>query len=112
MASKSTQPYRSTGGWHFLVLYFNREDPRIIVPTRIRSMGWTINMARPLAIPVILVIIALVLAPFKALEYFEIESGGAYIITFIAVLVGLVSVCSWMSNPARFEDKQKTEPVN
>jgi len=111
MTEKSTESYRFTGGWHFFVFYFNREDPRIIVPKRIRSMGWTINLARPMAIPLTLIIIAVVLAPFKALEYYNINSGGAYILTFIAVLISLVTFCSWMANPGRFGNKQnKTEP--
>ena len=65
-----------------------------------------------MAIPVLILEIAFVLAPFKVLEYFEIEPGGAHIIAFIVILISLVSFCSWMSNPYRFEKKQKkTEPV-
>ncbi|THU38349.1 hypothetical protein FAM09_16875 [Niastella caeni] len=28
------------------VFYFNRNDPRIIVPKRARFLGWTVNFAR------------------------------------------------------------------
>ena len=111
MKNNITDPYQCTGCWYLSIFYFNPEDPRIIVPRKSR-LGWTMNLARPMAIPVLILEIAFVLAPFKAFEYFEIEPSGAHIIAYIVILVSLVSFCSWMSNPYRFEKKQKkTEPV-
>jgi len=107
MDVQNKDPSIGSGCWHAFFFYFNREDPRIIIPKRIRSMGWTVNFARPMAIPLTLIIIAIVLAPFKALEYYEIKSGGAYILTFIAVFIGLIAFCSRMSDPSRFEKKQQ-----
>jgi hypothetical protein len=110
MKNNISDPYQCTGCWYLSIFYFNPEDPRIIVLRKSR-LGWTLNLARPMAIPLLLIIIALVLAPFKALDHFGIESGGAHILAFVAVLVGLVTFCSWMSNPYRFEKKlKKTEP--
>jgi uncharacterized membrane protein len=44
------------------VFYFNRKDPRLLVPKLNPSMGWTLNFASPysylLVIAVILTIIA------------------------------------------------------
>jgi uncharacterized membrane protein len=41
--------------WHadpknrkFGILYFNKEDRRIIVPKRINILGWTLNLANPI----------------------------------------------------------------
>lgn len=31
------------------VLYFNKKDPRLMVPKRHPSMGWTLNFASPYA---------------------------------------------------------------
>ena len=33
--------------WKWGIFYFSPQDPRIIVPKRIRGLGWTINFARP-----------------------------------------------------------------
>jgi hypothetical protein len=106
MKAQSKDPSNGSGCWYACFFYFNKGDPRIIVPKRIRSMGWTINWARPMAIPLSLMSIAVVLAPFKVLEHYDIKSGGAYILTSIAVLIGLITFCSWMSNPSRLEKKQ------
>ncbi len=35
--------------WKLGIFYFCREDQRIVVPKRIRGLGWTINFARPSA---------------------------------------------------------------
>lgn len=44
------------------VFYFNRKDPRLMVPKQIPSMGWTFNFASPYSwitlIGIILIIIA------------------------------------------------------
>jgi uncharacterized membrane protein len=32
----------------FGILYFNKEDRRIIVPKRIGFLGWTLNFANPI----------------------------------------------------------------
>ncbi len=47
--------------WKLGFFYFCRADQRMIVPKRFRSFGWTLNLARPLAVPFLGFIIALVL---------------------------------------------------
>src|SRR5689334_10492408 len=44
-------------------VYYCKADPRAIVPRRLKWMGWTVNFARPSAIPITLLLIALVAAP-------------------------------------------------
>jgi len=46
--------------WKLAIFYFCREDQRIIVPKRIRGLGWTLNLARPLALPCLAFLIALI----------------------------------------------------
>jgi len=36
--------------WKLGIFYFCRQDERILVPKRIRGLGWTINFARPAAL--------------------------------------------------------------
>src|SRR4051812_18614150 len=33
--------------WKLAIFYVCREDPRVLVPKRIRGLGWTVNLARP-----------------------------------------------------------------
>jgi hypothetical protein len=42
------------------MFYYCKADPRVIVPKRPKWMGWTVNAARPLAIPASLLLISLV----------------------------------------------------
>jgi uncharacterized membrane protein len=39
---------RNPGNWKGM-LYFNRRDPRLLVPKLVPSMGWTLNFASPWA---------------------------------------------------------------
>jgi len=42
--------------------YFNRKDPRIMVPKRISSLGWTINFASPYAYIFLVALAAIIIA--------------------------------------------------
>ena len=52
--------------------YYCKADPRVIVPKRYKWMGWTVNAAHPSAIPVVLLLILLLIAPIRI-----VESAGA-----------------------------------
>jgi len=39
------------------------QDPRVIVPKRIRAMGWTINWAHPKAVQMLLLMMAIAVGP-------------------------------------------------
>jgi len=47
--------------------YFNRNDPRILVPKRNPSMGWTLNFASPYSY-ILLIAIALIIIFTKFLK--------------------------------------------
>ena len=46
----------NSGKYYLGIFYFNKEDKRAIVPKVNRSLGWTINFARPQAYVVIIII--------------------------------------------------------
>ena len=48
------------GHWRLGLFYFCRRDPRLVVPKRVRGLGWTLNLARPLALPFAALIVAAV----------------------------------------------------
>lgn len=105
MGEKSNS-YQSTGCWYLSIFYINPDDPRLIVKRKL-GLGWTLNLARPLAIPVLFLEIAFIYAPFKALEHFDVEPGGYHVIAGIIVFICLISSWNWMSNPDHFQKKQK-----
>jgi len=102
---RSEDPYQNPDCWHAFFFYSNRKDPRLIVPKRFRKLGWTMNFARPMAIPLLLIIIGVVLAPIKIISLLGIGSKQNYVITVLFEIIALSVFCSWMSNPKRFEKK-------
>lgn len=51
---------RDPGNWFLGFLYFCPADPRVLVPKRIRGFGWTLNFARPLALPYLFLLVTAV----------------------------------------------------
>ena len=53
---------KDPGNWKGLI-YFNRKDPRLLVPKLYPSLGWTLNFANPnayIALGAFIVIIAVI----------------------------------------------------
>jgi len=61
------------------------------------------NFARPMAFPLLLIIIGAVLAPIKLLSILGIHSKQNFYITVLVEIIALSAFCSWMSKPKRFE---------
>jgi uncharacterized membrane protein len=68
-------------------------------------MGWTVNFARPTAIPAILVIGLLAAASMLWMTLHGLR-GGFFYWGVAAVDVALIClICSWMSSTKRFQDR-------
>jgi hypothetical protein len=84
--------------WGF---YCCKADPRPIVPKRIKWMGWTINVARPSAVPALLLLLALTATPI-----FIARSNGAgdrsLVITGLVSITVLCLLCASISSPRRW----------
>ena len=64
------EPTEDGNNYKYGVFYYNKDDSRIIVPKRIKYMGWTVNFAHPLSYLIIggilaMVIVAWIVAPQK-----------------------------------------------
>lgn len=46
--------------WKWGIFYFNRNDPRFIVPKRVKILGWTFNFAHRISYIILLLIFAFV----------------------------------------------------
>jgi len=70
-------------------VYYCKADPRVIVPRRLKWMGWTLNFARPSAVPVLLGMIALLILPATVVR----ANGGEAIANLATVVLSIAVVC-------------------
>jgi hypothetical protein len=70
-------------------IYYSKADPRIIVPKRWKWMGWTINFARPGAIPALLGIMALIVLPVTIVR----ATGGGTAAIYLTGVASILFVC-------------------
>jgi hypothetical protein len=76
--------------WKLGFIYFCKEDPRAIVPKRIKWAGWTINFAHWYSWPVFLLLLAALAAPVWAEIAFGVTNPA---ITVPTVLASIAAVC-------------------
>lgn len=82
-------------------VYYCKADPRVIVPKHWKYMGWTLNFARPGAIPALLGMIALLTLPISMVRF--IGGGGtAGFITGIASIAVVCLLSAYLSSTKRW----------
>ncbi|HEY1050059.1 MAG TPA: protein kinase [Prosthecobacter sp.] len=86
--------------WYWHLFYFCREDLRIVVPKRINGLGWTLNMARPMALPFIVLVGGVMWGAYKYL-WWRGASRNTLMVTSIVLVLGLAALCHKMANPLR-----------
>jgi hypothetical protein len=72
--------------WGF---YYCRADPRAIVPRHRKWMGWTLNFARPSAVPVLLCVFALLIVPVSIVR----ANGGGTTARLLTIIASVIVVC-------------------
>ena len=92
--------------WHLVFFYFAPEDPRIVVKKRLGITGWTLNFARPMAIPFLSVLIASVYGYMKVADALTTSSQGHWLSVFLLIVL-IVSLCGWMSDPRRYTSQSE-----
>jgi len=73
-------------------VYYCKADPRVIVPKSIKWMGWTINAAQPSAIPVVLILLAILTVPVSIAA--SKGAGIGIMMATVALSITVVSVLS------------------
>lgn len=58
MENNHDQWHQDPGNWKLGILYFNKEDSRLLLPKRNKKMGWTINFANPITYLIFAALIA------------------------------------------------------
>jgi hypothetical protein len=85
---------------NWTVVYHCREDPRVIVPKRRPSLGWTLNFAHPLAIPALLIALLLPILPVILLIRYHLPIPR-FIVAMAACISLLVLLCHWEATRSR-----------
>jgi hypothetical protein len=83
--------------WKLGVIYFCRADQRVIVPKRLRGFGWTLNFARPLALPFLAFIIALISGVTELVHSFAGHGDARFAIALLVAL-GVIALCYRLAN--------------
>ena len=100
----NTQPkdyselWRDPRNWRLYVIYVCREDPRLVVPKRLRVTGWTMNFAHPKAALLFAALLAVVLAPIAVVEATSL-STVAWVrpVTLMISILAALALTWWAS---------------
>ena len=89
-----------SANWKLGIFYFCRADQRIVVPKRIRGLGWTINFARPLALPFLAFILAVAYGALALVRSFG-GGGDARFAIKLLLALGIIALCYHLSKAPR-----------
>ena len=84
--------------WKLGIFYFCPADHRLIVPKRMRALGWTLNFARPLALPYLGFMLAAVYGGWELAGALGTGGDARFAIKLLAVL-GLIALGYRLANP-------------
>jgi hypothetical protein len=79
------------------IFYYCKADPRVIVPKRFKWMGWTFNAAQPRAIPVTLLLIAILLVPI-CIATTKGAGIGIVLVTAAVAIAVVCLLCAYLSS--------------
>ena len=101
--SELNEIHMSPASWVLGVIYFAPRDPRLLVRKRIASLGWTLNFARPMAVPFLISTVAVVWAGLWGLASSDLSEslkwGG-----FLGLLAAMLVTWGLAANPRRYLD--------
>jgi hypothetical protein len=82
-------------------LYYCKADPRVIVPKHIKWMGWTVNAARPSALPVTFALLAMLIVPVNIAIF---KGAGTAIVLFTAAasITIVCLLCAYLASSKRW----------
>jgi uncharacterized membrane protein len=79
------------------LIYYCKADPRAIVPRRYKWMGWTVNFARPSAIPWLALLLAIVAVPVRIVTA-KGAANSIVLVTGGAAIAVMCLLCAWLSS--------------
>ena len=88
--------WKDPHNWKWRV-YYCKADPRVIVPRRLKWMGWTVNFARPSALPLVGLLVAVVSVPIRIMTA-KGATTSILLVTLGAALAVVCLLCAWLSS--------------
>ncbi len=86
-------------------VYCCGSDPRVIVPRHAKWMGWTVNVAHPSAIPVVLLLVSCVAVPITVERAMGVESRVVLLTLAVGIAV-MCLLCVYLSSTSRYRAKK------
>ena len=96
------QIHASPESWFLYFIYFAPKDPRIIVKKRLGGLGWTLNFARPLAIPTLCAVIGSIMGAFRLAATCDLSQPAQFGVAAV-IIIALVNFCRWMAKSQRYD---------
>ena len=90
-------------------VYHCKTDPRVIVPKHAKWMGWTVNVAHPGAIPVVLFLVSCIAVPI-IIERFLEAGRGVVLLTFAVSFAVICLLCVYLSSTSRYKVRKPKDP--
>ena len=94
--------WKSAQIWKWGNIYFCKEDPRVIVPKRLKWMGWTINFVRPTAFPTLIALIVFISAPLTWLTFEGYVNTPLWFAVLVADIVAVCLACWHLTSKRRY----------
>ena len=91
------QFHSDPANWKLGFIYFCRADPRIVVPKRIRGLGWTINLARPMAIPSVVLLVGVVWGVLELMSYLGVSAEIRFLVKLL-LAIGIIAGCYYLAH--------------
>ena len=101
--SELNEIHASPASWKAGFFYYAPGDPRLVVRKRLASLGWTLNFARPMALPFLLGTVGMFLAGIYGLASADLSNEVKWAVS-AGLLMALILAWSWMANPRRYLD--------
>jgi len=89
--------WRAPSNYKWGLIYYCKADPRAIVPKRLKWMGWTVNFARPSAIPLVGLLFVVLAVPVWIVTAKGAETGIVLVIGGAAIAV-VCLLCAYLSS--------------
>jgi hypothetical protein len=102
MKKKHLDALRQSPSNRFLgLIYYSKDDSRVIVPRGIKWMGWTINFAHPYAWPVLALCVLIALGPISIVTALGITTPVVTIATMVISIAILVAMAVYAASRAK-----------
>ncbi|HEY3901886.1 MAG TPA: DUF5808 domain-containing protein [Chthoniobacter sp.] len=104
------QFHSDPANWKLGFIYFCRADPRILVPKRIRGLGWTINLARPMAIPCVILVIGAVWGALEFIRFLGVSAESRFLVKLLLAF-GIIAACYYLAHRQPKHDPTDSRPA-